>query len=70
MDIHERITDIRSRLAERVAQQAGPIEYVLTPHERDQAKLYALSLERQRRDRNRRDQEQAEARLGIEWLET
>lgn len=47
----------------------GAIPFVLTPQERDRAKLATLELERKRREANARDTAQAVAdALVREWL--
>lgn len=51
------------------ASNPDGIDFVLTPQERDQAKLATLQLERRRRDLNAKDTAQAVAdALVREWL--
>jgi hypothetical protein len=53
-----------------------PVEFDLTPQERDRAKVVSIELERHRREQNKREAQQAKAaalgnanRLGVTWAD-
>lgn len=46
-----------------------PIDYTMTPAERDRAKIASIDLERQRRAANKRDEDKEIAKLGVVWTD-